>query len=582
MNFHHRWTTFAGILVLLVVAGVKNPRLAAASGGQSPQTAAAQSLSAQTPALQAPAPQTPAPQQPPAQQPPSAPAPAPPAPSPQAAEGSQEAPNELTVTVGKSLIVSTAQPIERISVGYNDVAEATAVSPREVLVNGKATGETSLIVWEQGGNKLFFDLLVQPNTFVNTARLEAVRRELRKELPGDKINLSYENDTVFVRGTVKDLTSSDRALAIASTLGKTVNLLYVTVPEPEKQVLLKVRFASIDRNAAQQLGLTLISTGATNTVGSIGTGQFGPPSGTATGSQSTSSRGVLSGSLNLSDAVQIFLARPDLNLATAIEALETRGLTEILAEPNVLAINGRLASFLAGGEFPYPTLQGGGFGLGAVTVAFREFGVRINFIPTITPRGTIRLDLAPEVSALDFGNSLTLSGFVIPGLSVRRVRTNIELSSGQSFVITGLLDRRLTETIDKIPLLGDIPLLGKIFQSRSLTKNNTELLVIVTPELVRPIPAGQALTELSYPKALMDPTTHKPMRTPGIETTGPVPVTPPEEAIPIEQMMKSLTFPRLEQAQGIGGSGLQDTTFQPAQLTPPNAAPAPAPAAPPK
>ena len=205
--------------------------------------------------------------------------PAPQARTPQATtESDQESPNELSVTVGKSLIVSTTQTIERISVGFGDVAEATAVGPREVLVNGKAPGQTSLIVWQQGGNKLFFDLLVRPNNFVAGERVDALRREIRKELPGDKINVSYENDTVFLRGSVKDLTSADRAMTIAGTLGKAVNLLYVSVPPPEAQILLKVRFASVDRSVSQELGLNLISTGATNTIGRITTGQFSPPS----------------------------------------------------------------------------------------------------------------------------------------------------------------------------------------------------------------------------------------------------------------------------------------------------------------
>ncbi len=197
----------------------------------------------------------------------------------------------------------------------------------------------------------------------------------------------------------------------------------------------------------------------------------------------------------------MFLFRPDLNLGATIRALQRKALLEILAEPNVLAIDGKQASFLAGGEYPYPILQGGGAGLGTVTIQFREFGVRINFIPTITPRGTIRLEVAPEVSALDFANGLVFQGFTIPALTVRRVSTGVELAPGQSFAIGGLLDRRLTETIQKVPLLADVPLLGKLFRSRSLNRENSELLVIVTPELVRPIQAGQPLPHAGIPEA---------------------------------------------------------------------------------
>jgi pilus assembly protein CpaC len=562
MNLGRRCTAIVAFLTLSALGAAQTPVPAVQAGAQSSMVAAAQT----------PAPQTPSPQAP------NAPAPSPQARAPQAtAEGDQESPNELSVTVGKSLIVSTTQTIERISVGYGDVAEATAVGPREVLVNGKAPGQTSLIVWQQGGNKLFFDLLVRPNHFVAGERVDAVRREIRKELPGDKINLSFENDTVFLRGSVKDLTSADRAAAIAGTLGKTVNLLYVSVPPPEAQILLKVRFASVDRSVSQELGLNLISTGATNTIGRITTGQFSPPPVTTpAGGPAT---------ISLSDALNIFLLRPDLNLAATIRAFEGRGLVEILAEPNVLAFNGRQASFLAGGEFPYPTIQGGvSGGVPAVTIAFREFGVRINVIPTISPRGTIRLEVAPEVSALDFSGGISFQGFTIPALTVRRVHTDIELAAGQSFAIGGLLDNRLTETVDKVPGLGDIPILGRLFKSRSLRRDNTELLVLITPELVRPLPAGQPLPGLNYPGSFLPANSKTLPRTPGMEITGAVPVTPSEETVPVEQLIQSMKRPKLDTSPG--ASGLPDGTQQqqlwaptllaPVQAAPPEAAPPPA------
>src|SRR5690242_20458013 len=268
MIFHQRWSGLLAVMIALVASDAQVPR-PPASATNTVATGIEQVANPQATNPQPPTPQ-----------------PTPPA-NLQAAEGTQDSPNELSVTVGKSLIVSTAQPIERISVGYNDVAEATAVSPHEVLVNGKTQGETSLIVWQTGGNKLFFDLIVRPNTFLNDARLDSVRRELKKELPASKINLSFDNETVFLRGTVDDLTSANRAAAIAGTLGKTVNLLYINVPPPEKQILLKVRFASVDRSIMNQLGLNLISTGATNTIGSVTTGQFSPPAVTGSAKSAT-------------------------------------------------------------------------------------------------------------------------------------------------------------------------------------------------------------------------------------------------------------------------------------------------------
>ena len=167
-----------------------------------------------------------------------------------------------------------------------------------------------------------------------------------------------------------------------------------------------------------------------------------------------------------------------------------------------------------------------------VTIQFREFGVRLTFIPTITPRGTIHLEVAPEVSALDFTNGLSVSGFIVPALTTRKLNTQVELNEGQSFAIGGLLDNRTTDTLEKIPFIGDIPLLGKLFQSKSVTKQNTELIVIVTPELVRPIPAGQPVFELKYPTPFLKPNTGQYLRTPGLDSTGPVPVEPPNRGNP--------------------------------------------------
>jgi pilus assembly protein CpaC len=493
------------------------------------------------------------------------------APSP--AQTGQTTQNDLSLTVGKSIIMNSPVPIERVAVGFGELVEATAVGAREVLVSGKAPGETSLIIWQQGGNKLMFDVTVRASRFATSTRTDAVRREMEKELPGENVTFTVENDTVFLRGRVKNLTHAERAVAIASTLGKTVNLLNVDVPAADAQILLKVRFASVDRNASTELGLNLVSTGATNTIGSATTQQFSPPRLERNTDGTTQ--------LTLTDALNIFLLRPDLNLAATIRALQRKLLLEVLAEPNVLAINGKQASFLAGGEFPFPMLQGGAGGLGQITVQFREFGIRLNFIPTITPRGTVRLQVAPEVSALDFANGLNIQGFQIPALTVRKVNTEVELQAGQSFAIGGLLDNRMTENLSKMPFLGDIPLLGKLFQSKATNRQNTELLVIVTPELVRPIPAGQALPEVKMPKPFLEPNTGTPMRTPGMDVTGPVPVNPPTESLPIETLIESQKpGPALTDGKGYSQQQPQPMLFAPAMQAPPQAAPPPASSAP--
>jgi pilus assembly protein CpaC len=438
----------------------------------------------------------------------------------------------LTVFVGKSLLLESKIEIERISVGYGDIAEASAVGPREVLLNGKAPGVTSLIIWQRSGSKLFFDVTVRANSSGTASKVEAVRAELGHELPSQDVELSYENETVFLRGRVKDLVSSERAVSIASTLGKTVNLLYVDVPPPEAQILLKVRFATIDRSASLQLGLNLVSTGAGNTIGGVSTQQFSGPSITSTPGATAGAPSTVTATL--SDALNLFLFRPDLNLLATIQALQQTSVLEILAEPNLLAMNGKPASFLAGGEFPFPTFQAAANGVGSVSISFREFGVRLNFTPIITPRGTIRLLVAPEVSALDFTSGLVVQGFTVPALTVRKMNTEIELASGQSFALGGLINNQFTETISKIPFISEVPVLGKLFQSKSRTKNNTELLVIVTPELVTPIPAGQPLPEMKYPKSPMWPSTVPTSANPSGESQ------PSRETIPVETLIKSM------------------------------------------
>jgi pilus assembly protein CpaC len=447
---------------------------------------------------------------------------------------SADLPAVLTLSVGKSAIIKSDLPIERIAVGFGDIAEASAVSPNEVLINGKTPGLTSLILWQRGGAKLFFDIRVGASTFMMDSRVDAIRRELDRELPGENISLSFENDTAFLRGSVKDVTSADRAVAITSTLGKTVNLLYVDVPAPGAQILLKVKFASVDRSASTQLGMNLLSTGAANTIGAVSTGQYSPPGAPAV------SPGTPIAS-TITEALNLFFFRPDLNLGATIQALQVKGLLQILSEPNVLAQDGKQSSFLAGGEFPFPSVSAGGAGsTPAVSIQFREYGVRLTFTPIITPRGTIQLQVAPEVSALDFTNGLVISGFNVPALTTRKLSTQVELNEGQSFAIGGLLDNRTTDTLEKIPFISEIPFIGKFFQSKSVSKQNTELIVIVTPELVRPIPAGQPLPDLKFTVPFMPTNTPHEMHTPGLDVTGPMPVEPPHPTIPIEKLVESL------------------------------------------
>ncbi len=445
----------------------------------------------------------------------------------------QDSANELSVAVGKTVLVDCARPVARISIGLGDYAEADAVSPTEIMVNGKAPGETSLIIWDTSGGRQFFNVSVRASSALANDSVEAIRRELRTELPGQSVKVTAENGIIFLRGTVKDLGSSDRAVKIAATGGKVVNLLYVDVPASDPQILLKVRFAAVDRTKSNSLGLNLFSTGFGNTIFGSTTGQFSPPSVTLP-SSSSSAIATLSNELNL------FAYYPGLDLGATIQAMETRGLVEVLAEPNVLAQNGKEASFLAGGEYPYPVAQASAGGGGAtISIQFKEYGVRLNFIPTITPRGTIRLQVAPEVSALDFTNAIELEGFSVPAITVRKVNSEVELADGQSFAIGGLLDNTETETFQKIPFLGDIPILGKFFQSISKSKTNTELIVLVTPEIVSPIEAGKPLPELKLPVKFLPPNSGIPMNNPDGKTAANT-LPPAAPSLPIETIQDSM------------------------------------------
>ena len=484
------------------------------------------------------------------------------------AVSTQESTNDLTVGVGKSVLVDVAHPIQRVSIGLGDFAVAQAVTPTEILLNGKTQGETSLIIWEVGGQREFFNVSVRASSAITSDRLEGLRRELRTELPGQAVKITTDNGTIFLRGTVKSLDASDRAVQITSSAGKVVNLLQVEVPRSDPQILLKVRFASVDRSLEKQFGINFFSTGFGNVVGGANTGEYSPPSITPSTTAGTSATTAFTNELNL------FAFLPGLNLGATLQALESKGIVQVLAEPNVLATNGKQASFLAGGEYPYPVVQGtSAGGAGAVTIEFKEYGVRLNFLPTITPRGTIRLQVAPEVSSLDFANAVEIGGFTVPAINTRKVKTEVELGDGQSFAIGGLLDNRDTETYEKIPFLGDIPILGKLFQSMQKTRTNTELIVLVTPEIVAPIQAGGALPELKYPTKFLPPNTGIPMNTPDAKTAANT-LAPAPATMSVQQLMDTMKpeTPLVIDSGGVSfgtasGSGAASTNNSPSPVT---------------
>src|SRR5271154_4385254 len=396
----------------------------------------------------------------------------------------QGGPEEIRLTIGKSIVIDYPADIARISTSNPEIVDASPVTGREVLVHGKSFGTVTLVVWSKAGQRNFYNITVEQNW-------EPLRKLLKDTFPKEDIHVQSSRESLSLTGSVTSKDVAERSTALATPFGKTiVNNLQIISTGAEKQILLRVKFAELDRTASTQFGVNLISTGATNTVGGITTGQFPAPSlAGVTGTAGSST--PQANSFTISQALNIFAFRNDLNLGAFIKALQSRNLLQILAEPNLVTTNGKEATFLVGGEFPIPILQGGA-NSGAVTIQFREFGVRLNFNPTITENNTINIHVKPEVSTLDYTNALSFNGFTIPALSTRKMETDIELGEGQSFVIGGLIDRRLTETVSKIPGLSSLPILGNLFKSKEVDRNNTELVVMVTPEITMPLQPGES------------------------------------------------------------------------------------------
>jgi pilus assembly protein CpaC len=383
----------------------------------------------------------------------------------------------LHVFVGKSVVINLQAPLTRILSSNPAVIDTLATSPTQIVVEGKTAGSSSLILWDATGHSQMLDVTVD----VNIAHL---RTTLEQTYPGETITIQSDGAHLILTGTVSDAKIVDDVGRMAASYsGGVVNSLLVA-PQHEEQILLEVKFAEVDRTKLQQFGINLFSTGAANTIGTVGTQQFSPP--TLQTSGSSASGTPATGTINVTDPLNIFAFRPDVNLGVTIRDLEGKSVLQILAEPNLLALSGQKASFLAGGEFPVPIVQGGQ-SVGVVTIQFRPFGVRLEFTAFVGKDRVIRLHVAPEVSTLDFSNAAIISGFTVPALSTRRAETEIELKDGQSFGIAGLLDNRAQVQLSKVPGIGDIPILGLLFRSHVINRSNSELVVLVTPRIVDPV-----------------------------------------------------------------------------------------------
>jgi pilus assembly protein CpaC len=374
----------------------------------------------------------------------------------------------INITAGRSTVLNVDFDISRIAVTNPAIADATVVQPREILIDGKAPGTISLIVWGPA-QRAQYDLVIE-------APVPGLQQQLQALFPGEDIHISMNQDAIVLSGNVSNNATMLKAEEIAHATSdklKVINLLQLPGGNESQQVMLQVRFAEVNHRALQEVGVSFFTSAAGfhNTLGRTSTQQFPAP-------DFDQDRGLV-----FSDFLNLFVLSNKYDIGAVIRALKSTGSFQSLAEPNLIAYNGQQASFLAGGEFPVPVVQGN---TGSVTIQFKEFGIRLNFVPTIAG-DMIRLKVNPEVSTLDFANGITLSGFRIPALTTRRAETDVELRDGQSFAIAGLLDNLSQNDGAAVPILSKLPIIGPLFKSSSKRAERTELMVLITPRLVRPL-----------------------------------------------------------------------------------------------
>jgi len=409
--------------------------------------------------------------------------------APQTAPAENAGNQVLHILVGHSVVIRTDPRLQRVLVGNPAVVTTATTAPNEVVVTATAAGSSSVVLWQENNQSRIIEVFADVD-------VSLLREAIARSFPGEAIQAEAEEGRVVLTGTASSTGVAEQIGKMGMPFSKEiVNSIQIALPHRQKQILLKVRFAQVDRTKLSAFGINLLSTGATNTIGTVTTQQFG----TLGPFKLNDTIGVPTKGFTteetLSDLLNIFIFRPDIHLGATIRALQQQNVLEILAEPNLLAANGEPARFLAGGELPYPVLTGTA-GQATVTVQFKPFGVKLEFTANIESDNTIRLKVFPEVSSLDFTNAVTISGFVLPAIATRHAETVVELRDGQSFGIAGLLDQRTTAQFSKVPGIGDIPILGQLFRSRSVNKTNSELIVIVTPTIVDPAAAPTAAPEV--------------------------------------------------------------------------------------
>jgi pilus assembly protein CpaC len=372
----------------------------------------------------------------------------------------------LRMTVGRSVVLSSASPLRRVYVGNPTVLQTFTSGSDEIVLTAKTAGVSSMVLWDEaGGHRLY--------TVSADLDPDALRASLAEAFPGSSIHVEGGEGKIYLTGSVTTDATSDAAFKMASLYSKDVVNSLQVVPVHGKQVQLKLRIVEIDRTKLEQFGINFFSGGST--AAATSTRQF---SSSATGTSS---------SLTVSDPLNIFLYSSKLGVGVTVQDLEQKQVLQVLAEPTLTTMSGLSARFLSGGEFPFPVVQGGVGTAPTISIQFRPYGVKVEFTPTVNPDGSIRLKLSPEVSTLDYSNSVTISGFTVPALSTRRAETEVEIQDGQSFMVSGLLDHRTTEIMSKVPGIANVPIIGQLFRSKNFNHSVVELVIIVTATVVDPL-----------------------------------------------------------------------------------------------
>lgn len=377
----------------------------------------------------------------------------------------------IHLILGRSTVLSTGSHLRRIYVGDPKVLQSFSSGPKEEVITAKSCGVSTLILWDIAGRRRVYTVFADLDT-------DGILQMLQDAIPGARLTVSTSGSRVYLAGTVPTDAAADTLAKMAQSYTKDVVNGVKVLPVHAKQIQLKLRIVEVDRSRLEQFGVNFFALGGSTLAGTT-TGQFASTAIPASAASGTT--------VSVSDPLNMLLYSAKLNAGITVKDLEQKQVLQILAEPTLTTLSGVPARFLSGGEFPLPVVQGGTGNSTAITIIFKPYGVKVDFTPTANPDGSIRLKVAPEVSALDYTNSVTVSGFVIPALSTRRAETEVELADGQSFVITGLLDNRTSDNLSKMPGVADIPILGQLFRSKGITRSVVELVVLVTASIVDPL-----------------------------------------------------------------------------------------------